>query len=184
MRFWGNLAGYQVVWFATVIGAGRGQWWPAVAAAAVFVAWQLWLADRRQLELRLIAAAVVVGAVLDGGLAVSGQLDYAVDGIALPAGGAPIWILALWCAFALTLNHSLRWLQPRPWLSALFGGIGGPLAYLAARGFSAVSFAGGGWQALLWLAIGWATAIPLLMGLITRWSPQRHHTAMSAGSVP
>ena len=41
MRFWGNLVGYQLVWLVTVIGAGRGQWWPAVAAAAVFALWQL-----------------------------------------------------------------------------------------------------------------------------------------------
>lgn len=183
MRFWGNLIGYQLVWFATVIGAGRGQWWPAVAAAAVFVAWQLSLSNQRLMELRLVAAAVAVGVLFDGGLAASGQLDYAADAISLPSGGAPVWILALWCAFALTLNQSLRWLQPRPWRSALFGGIGGPLAYLAARGFSAVSFVGG-WQTLLWLAIGWAVAIPLLMAMITRWSPQRHHTALSAGSVP
>lgn len=185
MRFWGNLIGYQLVWFATVIGAGCGQWWPAVAAAAVFIAWQMSLSSQRLLELRLIAAAVAVGVLLDGGLAATGQLRYATDAIALPSGGAPVWILALWCAFALTLSQSLRWLQPRPWLSAAFGAIGGPLAYLgAARGFSAVSFAGDGWQALLWLAIGWAVAVALLMALITRWSPQRHHTEMSAGSVP
>lgn len=184
MRLWGNLLGYQLVWLATVAGAGRGQWWPAVVAALLFCAWQFWLSWQRLLELRLLLAAAVLGALLDGGLAASGLLSYAANSIALPAGGAPLWILALWCAFALTLTQSLRWLQPRPWLAMAFGAVGGPLAYLgAARGFGAVTFAGPGWMAMAWLALGWAVAIPLLMGLITRWSPGRADALAGDGNI-
>jgi len=181
VRFWGNLLGYQLVWFAAVIGAGRGQWWPALAAAVLFGAWQLTLSRQRMLELRLVIAAAVLGTLLDGGLAASGLLRYAAASIALPAGGAPLWILALWCAFALTLTQSLRWLQPRPWLAMLFGAIGGPLAYLgAARGFGAVAFAAPEWLAMAWLALGWALAVVLLTALITCWSP----VAADAGRWP
>lgn len=171
MRFWGNLMGYQAVWFAAVIGAGRGQWWPAVAAALGFAAWQLALSRQRMLELRLVAAALGFAVLLDGGLAATGMLDYAAATVAFPALGAPLWILALWCAFALTLTQSLRWLQPRPWLGVLFGAIGAPLAYLgAARGFNAMVFMPPTWPAVVLLAIGWAIAIPALMS-ISRWSP-------------
>lgn len=184
MRFWGNLLGYQLVWLAAVTGAGRGQWWPAVITASLFGAWQLTLSRQRVLELRLVMAAAVLGAMLDGGLAASGLLRYAAGSIALPAGGAPLWILALWCAFALTLTQSLRWLQPRPWLAMLFGAIGGPLAYLGAgRGFDAVAFAAPGWMALAWLALGWALAIVLLTSLITRWSPDPADALAMSGSA-
>lgn len=167
MRFWGNLVGYKLVWLVTVIGAGRGQWWPAVAAAAMFAVWQLSLSRQRWLELRLVGAALLAGLVIDGGLAASGLLRYEASAVALPAGGAPLWILALWSAFALTLTQSLRRLQHRPWLAATFGGIGGPLAYLgAARGFGALAFVAPAWIAMVALAVGWALALPLLMRLI------------------
>ena len=42
------------------------------------------------------------GALMDGGLAASGWLVYAASAPSWP----PLWILAIWAAFALTLNHS------------------------------------------------------------------------------
>ena len=46
---------YQAVWFAAVIGAGKGQAWPGVVAGAVFVVVSLaWMA-RRDAGLRLVA---------------------------------------------------------------------------------------------------------------------------------
>lgn len=168
---WTNLVGYQIVWFIAVAGAGRGQAWPAVAAMAVFAAWQLAVSRRRRLELRLAAVAFAMGMVLDGGLAASGMLRYAAAAPALPAGGAPLWILALWIAFALTVARSLAWLQGRSLLGALLGALGAPMAYLgAASGWNAVVFEQPAWPALLCLAVGWAVAIPLLSGLAGRWS--------------
>src|SRR5690606_21303662 len=125
----------------------------------VFALWQLSLSRQRWLELRLVGAALVAGVVIDGGLVATRVLRYEASAIALPAGGAPLWILALWSAFALTLTQSLRWLQHRPWLAAAFGAIGGPLAYLgAARGFGALAFVAPGWIAMVALAFGWALA--------------------------
>ena len=46
---------------------------------------------------------------------------------------APFWMLALWIAFATTLNHSMRWLMHRPVVAAIGGAVFGPLAYLAGR---------------------------------------------------
>lgn len=181
VRFWSNLVGYQLVWFATVVGAGRGLTWPALAATAVFAAWQLSVASRRGLELRLAATALALGVMLEGGLAASGLLRYGAATPALPEGGAPLWILALWVAFSLTITQSLGWLQGRPWTGALLGAVGAPMAYLAAaRGWDAVAFAQPLWPALLWLALGWALAIPLLSGLALRWSERPLRPALRA----
>jgi hypothetical protein len=66
----------------------------------------------------------------------------------------------------MTMNHSMAWFAPRPWLAAAFAAVGGPLAYLgAARGFGAVAFPTPAWPALLWLALAWAAALPLLLRL-------------------
>lgn len=163
LRWWGNLLGYQASWFAAVIGAGRGLWWPGVAAALAFVAWQSAIAVDRRRMFAVLAIALLVGAIIDGALAYGGLLRYAAPMPSLPAGGAPPWILGLWLAFAATLQRSLAFLQRRPWLAAAFGAIGAPLAYLgAAHGWQAVVFVAPSWQALLALAGAWALALPLL----------------------
>jgi uncharacterized protein DUF2878 len=163
MSLLGNLLGYQAVWFLAVYGAGAGRVWPTLLAATLFAAWQLAVSTERSSDLRLIGIALVLGTLIDGVLARSGLLSYASAAPALPPGGAPLWILALWAAFALTLNHSLRWLRGRPIPAVLVGAIGGPLAYLAAARLShAVSFAAPAWQPLTALALGWAVALALL----------------------
>ncbi|OZI29266.1 hypothetical protein CEG14_21845 [Bordetella genomosp. 1] len=170
MAFWANLAGYQAVWFAAVIGAGRGLAWPGVLAALVFAAAHLAWTRQRRADLVLMAAAAACGLLIDGGLALAGLMQHAAAAPAVPPGGAPLWILALWCAFALTLNHSLVWLRGRPWLAAAFGAVGAPLAYLgAARGWRAVAIE----TPLAWLglAAGWALALGLLATVARRLQP-------------
>jgi hypothetical protein len=163
VRWWGNLLGYQATWFVAVIAAGRGLWWPGVLAALAFAASQLALARDRTRMLLLFAAALPIGAIVDGALAHAGVLRYAAPSPALPAGGAPLWILGLWLAFAATLQCSLAFLQRRRWLAAALGAIGAPLAYLgAAQGWQAVAFAAPSALGLLALAGAWALALPVL----------------------
>ena len=69
-----------------------------------------------------------------------------------------------WAAFAMTINHSMAWFARHRWWSALFAGVGGPLAYLgAARGFDALAFQRPAWPAIAILSIAWACALPLLV---------------------
>lgn len=180
--FWANLFGYQAVWFAAVIGAGGGYWWPGVVAAALFAALHLGLypqsAKQRRADLKLMAVALGCGLALDGTLSLSGLARYAAGAPALPVGGAPLWILSMWAAFALTLRHSMAPLLQRGWAALALGAIGGPLAYLGAgRGWSAIVFAEPQWQPLAVLALGWGLSIPLLAWLALRWS-------RSAGADP
>jgi hypothetical protein len=168
MSFWIMFVAYEAVWFITVIGAGHERAWPGLLAVAMFAVWRLRMSVRRPLELRLMALALGLGLLLDGGLADKGLLVYAA---AWPAGIAPAWILGLWLAFALTIVPLFGFLRGRPWLAAALGGIGGPLAYLgAARGWQAVRFTPPAWHALLWLSIGWGIALPLLVVLADYWS--------------
>ncbi len=176
MIWWPNFAGYQLVWFAAVYGASRGATWPALLAAAIFAAWQLAVSESRAADLRLVGAALPMGVLLDGVLSASGVVHYAAHSAALPAGGAPLWILALWVAFALTFNHSLSWLTAHPLLCLALGAAGGPLAYLGAGGLGAVSFAAPAWRGLLGAAAGWAVACLLLATLARAWRGRAYAT--------
>ena len=163
MSLWGNALGYQAVWLLAVYGAGAGCAGPALLAASAYAAWQLGVSRERRTDLRLAGAALGCGLVLDGILARCDLLRYAVASPALPPGGAPLWILSLWLAFSLTLNHSLRFLKARPLVAALCGAAGGPLAYAAAARLAhAVSFRPPPWRAWAVLALGWSAAMVLL----------------------
>ena len=169
--FWSNLLGYQATWFAAAWSAGQGRAWIGMLACAVFIAAQ-WLASRvRRADARVLLAALGCGLLVDGVAAASGLLAYASPQPALPA---PAWIVLLWGAFALTLNHSMAWFAARPWTAAAFAALGGPLAYLgASRGFDALTFPTPAWPALAYLGIAWAFALPLLLR-IARPRPAVH----------
>lgn len=177
MTFWITLVAYQLVWFVAVIGAGHGSGWPGVLAAALFAGWRLAVSHRRAVELRLALIALVLGLVLEAAWTGSGLVRYAAP---WPLPAAPAWLIALWVVFALTIVPLFGYLHARPGLAALFGAVGGPLAYLgAARGWHAVVMNPPIWQALLALAAGWAIAMPLLTSLARRWlvAPIRERVA-------
>jgi len=173
MSFWGNLVGYQLVWLLAVGGAARGSAWPGAAAAAAFVAWQALASGQPAVELRLALLAMACGLVVDGVIAANGWASYAAAEPALPP-GAPLWIEALWAAFAMTLNRSLAIAKRHGLLAAALGALGAPLAYYAAASHGrALEVAAPAWRAWLWLAAGWALALPLLAGCARRWSYPR-----------
>ncbi|GAB2546581.1 DUF2878 domain-containing protein [Rhodanobacter koreensis] len=169
MKFWISLIGYQLVWFSAVIGAEHGLAWPGVVGMLVYAACQLCVVRHYRADLSLMATAIVMGFLLDGGLIRVGLASYAASWPS--AAMAPAWILAMWATFSLTFTQSLAYLQTRLWLAVLLGAIGGPLAYLsAARGWHVVTFADPGWRGLLCLGIGWGLATPALAWLARRGS--------------
>lgn len=163
----GNVLGFQAVWLASVAGAGMGLAWPGPVAAVVFVALTLAFGGMARDDRRLLAIALLLGLLVDSAFAASGWLRFAEP---WPwAWAAPIWIMSLWAGFALTLNHSMRFLRDRPVFAALFGFVGGPLAYwTAARAFDAVSFGAPLPWVMLALAVAWALVMPLLYALDRR----------------
>ncbi|MGL6289111.1 MAG: DUF2878 domain-containing protein [Silanimonas sp.] len=159
-----NVLGFQAVWFASVMGAANGLPWAGPVAACAYAAAHLaWTPDRRG-DLRMLGIALPMGLVADSLLAISGILAFASPWPSTLV--APVWILAMWAGFALTLNHSMAFLRGRWLAAAVFGAVGGPLAYWgAARGFDAVDFGLGLPVAMLALAVTWGVAMPALYAL-------------------
>ena len=160
-----NFALFQLGWFASVLlGAGPYHWLgPLVVAAILFV--HLRGSPDREAEQRLVGYALVIGLVWENLLTLGGLVVY-------PSGQpfdrlAPLWILAMWPLLAITLNVSLRWLKGLPLAAAVFGAVGGPLAFLAGERLDAVVFPDTG-LAMAALAAGWAVLFPALTWLAGR----------------
>ncbi|MCG6117236.1 MAG: DUF2878 domain-containing protein [Aquimonas sp.] len=167
MKLIANALCFQLVWLATVAGAANGLWWAGPLAALAFAAWQVPLSECPRADLKLMATAAVAGFLIDSALVVGGLLVFSTP---VPwEGAAPIWIVALWVGFALTLNHSLSGLKRRPVLAIGLGLLGGPLAYwIAARAWNAVEFNGSVLLPLLAIGLIWAVITPLLLALAER----------------
>lgn len=152
---------YQATWLAAVAGAGQGLWWPGLVVLAVFAALQLGLGPWRRADACLFVGVSLLGFVLDSTFVQFGLMRFQAP-VPWPS-LAPVWMVALWTSFALTLNHSLAFLQNRPLFAALLGAIGAPLAYWAAgRGWHAVAFPLGAAPMFGTTAIVWALLMPLL----------------------
>lgn len=157
-----NAAGYQLVWLISVAGAARGSSFAGPLAALVFALVVLGFGGKTRADLRLIPLVLSIGLIADSIWIALGWLEY---GAPWPSSAfAPAWILGIWLAFALTLNHSLDFLKRRYTIAALLGAIGGPLAYWsAARGLGVVRFDASVTTVLLGLSAGWAAMFPLLV---------------------
>lgn len=167
MNVWINLILYQATWVAAVAGAGRGLWWPGLVVLGVFAVVQLSLSQWRRADVCLFIGVSLLGFVLDSTFVQFGLMKFQAP-VPWP-GLAPVWMVALWTSFALTLNHSLAFLQARPLLSALLGATGAPFAYWAAgRGWHAVEFPLGVAPMVGATAILWALLMPLLSRMSLR----------------
>lgn len=149
-----NVLGFQAVWLVSVIGAGRGLWWPGLVVAVLFATLTLAFTPERNRDLRTLSIALPLGFLMDSILVQSQSLQFACP-YPLP-GLAPVWIMALWLGFALTLNHSLRSIYAKALPTFLFGLLGGPIAYgIASMRFEAMSIQGGALQCAIWVGLVW-----------------------------
>lgn len=153
-----NIVLFQLGWFACVLGAANGYAREGAIAAGLIVALHIARATRPGREAKLALAAALLGLAFESALVWAGWVRVD-DGI--------YWLVALWALFATTLNESLRMLQTRPWIAALFGAVGGPLAYYAGARMGALDFVQPA-AMLAALAVGWAAATPLLLSVARR----------------
>jgi len=158
--FWINQGLFQAAWPACVIGAAYGTVGFGLLVVGAMLAWQLHDERRHPTDLRLLLICLMVGFLLDSLLVQFGILVYATP---WPSSGfAPLWIMLLWVALALVINHSMSAFKDRLWLLAILGGIGSPMSYYAGSRFGAVEWAAPVWQVVLATGLTWAVLLPLL----------------------
>jgi hypothetical protein len=171
-----NIAGFQACWWACIQGAASGRDLLGPAVVATLAMAHLFLVDGHRRQWGLLAAATIAGLGLEALNVHMAWLAYPREPAALA--GAPLWMVALWAAFALTLRHSLAWLRERPLSAMIFGLLGGPLSYLAGVRLGALEFESGAMVGLIAIAAEWGVAMPLLM----RWSATTRSPASPRGT--
>lgn len=158
-----NFVLFQVAWFICVISAARQLEWFAVLSIALAIAVHLLLVKERKAELLLILTAGLIGLLLDS-LLISLGVFTPMNSWGL-ANFAPLWLIALWMLFGITLNHSLRWLQQRYLVAAVMGFVFAPVAYWAGQRLGALTFPPDQSPVFSLLTIGicWILVTPLLL---------------------
>ena len=153
----------QALWFGAIFGAAEKMFWLVPVLLTGFIAWEFRPARRVYGDFQLMLVALLIGLILDTTWVKLDWIKFSPD-FAL-SGRAPLWILLLWAGLALTLNHSLAWLQSRLLLAGVLSGLSCPLSYLGAARLGAVDIVSESWLWVVVLSLSWAVSIPLLLWL-------------------
>ena len=169
-----NVIGFQIGWFACVLGAAHALPWLGPLLALAIISLHLRQADHWHMELTLIAIIGICGSIFDQFLLSLGWIQYPSH--AWPAWLLPLWMLCLWLLFATTLNISLRWMRSRHMLAMMFGLSGGPLAYLAGQKLGAMQLLAQT-DILIVLAVFWGLMMPAMLRLAATFDGFARKTA-------
>lgn len=158
-----NIILYQTGWFCCVLGAAWGAPVTGALLALLLTGVHLFLAEQRKSEFLLMLAACLLGACIDsiqqalGLFTFSHHPDWPL--------WLPLWVFVIWAQFATLFHYALFWLSGRYLLAAIFGFLGGPLAYWAGIRLGAASFGESPLAAIMALALVWAVVTPTLCRL-------------------
>ena len=163
----------------TVINAVLFQcaWFVFILAKPVFVGITLgiflfvhyWLFNPSKKEWAVIVFVGVWGALVDSMLIAADLLPLEPMYI-FSFTTAPFWLVSLWLAFAMTLHHSLRFLQSNIVLAAALAAIAAPWAYYVGGFLRGVVIP---WSGLVAIAIVWACWLPLATRFIAKAESER-----------
>ena len=148
-----NFIFFQLNWFACVLGANSPYPWLFPIFTLVYTWYYLSHLSHYKTEKKLIAFVLAVALAWELSVQWLDVMNY--KGQMVNLASTPIWIYALWLGFALTLNHSMKWISSVRWAPPILGAIFGPLTYLAGAKFGSVSFTNLNFS-IIYTSISWA----------------------------
>ncbi len=164
---------FNGVWIACVAGSAKQLLWPAILSCAVLAIYQLQSSRRHPSDIKLVFISVILALIVDS-IWIQAQFMDFTDKRPF-ASIAPAWIIFLWVGFALTVNHSLKWLAIHPLLPAITGAIAAPITYFAGIKLGAVVYTADVTTVSIGLAIAWAVALTVLVEVGKRGNPAPVH---------
>ena len=160
-----NFIGFQVGWFACVLGAANDkELLGMIIALGVIIYHVVTQGDLRK-ELKLILVALAIGLLWETWVLNLDILRYPSHPESLF--WAPSWLVMMWALFATTINLSMGWLKGRWILSVFMGAVFGPLAFIGGEKLGAVVFLDST-LSIITLSVGWGLLMPLLLWIAER----------------
>ena len=132
-----NIIGFQLNWWACVLGVQNGYTYLGPISMILFLIIHIAFTEKKWSEINFIITIGFLGAIVDTTFLLTSLITY--QGLTFSY-FAPFWIIAMWLGFSATINHSLAWLDGRWFFAFLLGAIFGPLSYIAGLKFGAVDF--------------------------------------------
>lgn len=157
-----NFIGFQIGWFACVLGAANDkELLGMIIALGIIVFHVVSQADSRN-EFKLVLVAAVIGLLWETWVLSLNILHYPSHPEV--SFWAPHWLIMMWALFATTINLSMGWLKGRWVLAVLMGAIFGPLAFIGGEKLGAVVFLDST-LSIITLSVGWGLLMPLMLWL-------------------
>jgi hypothetical protein len=151
---------FQIAWFAAVLGGAHHLDFVGSCPALALFAFHIASNHRRWFSsCATILLIVLMGIIIELLLLKSGAITY--RGSTASTSFPPLWIMALWLAFATLPDGALSWLSGRTELQLIFGALGGPLSYIAGEKLGAAELHTSFTYAMAAFAVAWAIATPL-----------------------
>ncbi len=152
-----NYALYQTGWLACILGAAWDRPVTGALVAAALIAVHFAITDAPGTGLRLLLITLAIGIVAEWVQVKSGTYTFR-SGVVV-AWMSPPWLLLMWAQFATTFRSSARAIMTVPARAAVFGALGGPIAFIAGERLGAVTLATPVAPALLRLGVVWGVAM-------------------------
>ena len=160
-----NFIGFQVGWFACVLGAANDKELLGMTIALGVIIYHVVTQGDLRKELKLILVALAIGLLWETWVLNLDILRYPSHPETLF--WAPSWLFMMWALFATTINLSMGWLKGRWALSVLMGAVFGPLAFIGGEKLGAVVFLDSTLSIII-LSVGWGLLMPLLLWIAER----------------
>jgi hypothetical protein len=160
-----NFIGFQVGWFACVLGAANDKELLGMIVALGVIIYHIVAQGASHKELKLVLAAIVIGLIWETWVLNLDILRYPSHSEALFL--APSWLIMMWALFATTINLTMGWLKGRWILSVFMGAVFGPLAFIGGERLGAVVFLDST-LSIITLSAGWGLLMPLLLWIAER----------------
>jgi hypothetical protein len=157
--FWINLIIFQLGWFAAILGGNQA----AVLFILPAIGWHFFYSHCKKEDALAMIICVLLGIGHDSVL-----LNFNFLTIPEYSAFPPLWLILLWALLGITLNHSLKWIYERPFISAVSGAIVAPLSYLAGVKLSDAEWAGSLPSIIFIIAAMWFFLLPLHRFLFLR----------------
>ncbi len=158
---------FKLCWLALI-------YWQYLLIVPVVLYWAFAMVRLHHKARLAVLLITLCGVLLDSLLIASGWLSF------VGANMLPVWMIVLWACFALMLVQVLADMLRYKWLAALFGALGGPLAYWGGSALGGQLLYQPVLELSLVLALCWSLLLTIFVHYRFLWSKQDETTSFNA----